>query len=66
MIESEQTSESQRPPPYALTPAIVDLLNEKLAEAARYPYAEVILVVKRGVLRAVRSSTSEPVPKQKP
>lgn len=44
-----------------LTPAVIQQINEKLAEASRYPYAEVVLVLKRGVLRFVRSGLSEPI-----
>lgn len=44
-----------------LTPAVIQQINEKLAEASRYPYAEVVLVLKRGALRFVRSGLSEPI-----
>lgn len=46
-----------------LTPSVIEQINEKLAEAARYPYAEVILVLKRGALRFIRSGVSEPIRK---
>jgi hypothetical protein len=44
-----------------LTPSVIEQINEKLAEASRYPYAEVILVLKRGALRFIRSGVSEPI-----
>ena len=45
-----------------LTPAVIEQIGEKLAEAMRYPYAEITLVVKRGKLRWIRGPTpSEPV-----
>lgn len=44
-----------------LTPVVIEQINEKLAEAARCPYAEVILVLKRGALRFIRSGVSEPI-----
>lgn len=43
-----------------LTPAIIQQINDKINEAARYPYAEVVLVLKRGELRYIRSAKSEP------
>jgi hypothetical protein len=45
-----------------LISAVIEQLNEKVAEALKYPYAEVTLIVKRGQLRWIRGpSPSEPI-----
>jgi len=46
---------------WVLTPALVQQLNEKLAEAIRIGYATVELVIEKGELRWIRGpAPSEP------
>ena len=57
MDESEQPEREQ-----VLTPAVIDQIWERLVEALKQPYAEVVLVAKRGKLRWIRGPTpSEPI-----
>lgn len=57
-VEEDEMS----PPWLVLTPAIVQQIDEKLAEALEMASAEVVLVAKRGRLRWIRGPTpSEPI-----
>lgn len=63
MIESEQKGDdqSQTNRLQTLTPGLIAQINAAINEVARYPYAEIVLVVKRGAVRYIRSSKNEPV-----